>query len=107
MNNKGFAVSTLIYGLSIMGIMLIAILMATMSSTRSNARQLSESVERELISLSKVETSFGPLPIDSTKTTQEYSVPAGQSGWYRIELWGAQGGTNSYGAYTSGIIKLL
>lgn len=107
MNNKGFAVSTLVYGLSIMGIMLIAILMGTMSNTRSNARQLSESVERELISLSKVETSFGPLPADSTKTTQEYSVPAGQSGWYRIELWGAQGGTNSYGAYTSGIIKLL
>lgn len=107
MNNKGFAVSTLVYGLSIMGIMLIAILMGTMSNTRSNARQLSESVEQELISLSKVETSFGPLPADSTKTTQEYSVPAGQSGWYRIELWGAQGGTNSYGAYTSGIIKLL
>ena len=58
MNNKGFAVSTLVYGLSIMGIMLIAILMGTMSNTRSNARQLSESVEQELISLSKVETSF-------------------------------------------------
>ncbi len=104
MNNKGFAISTLIYGLSIMGIMLMAILMGTMSSNRNNTKELSQSIEKELISFSKTETSFNPSP---TASSQEYLVGEGQSGWYRIELWGAKGaGSGANGAYTTGVISL-
>lgn len=106
MNNKGFAISTLIYGLSIMGIMLIAILMSTMSNNRTNTREMAESIENELISFSKAESSFEPIPQNNGQQSQHYIVGDGQSGWYRIELWGAQGGNNSYGAYTSGMIQL-
>lgn len=103
MNNKGFAISTLIYGLAIMGIMIVAILMATMAQTRSNNNSFAKAIEEELNRFSKTETSF--KPIGDTVTAQEYIVP--ESGWYKIELWGSQGGGNGgYGAYTSGVIEL-
>lgn len=103
LNNKGFAISTLIYGLAIMGIMIVAILMATMAQTRANTRNLVKSIEEDLNRFSKTETSFKPIGTDIT--SQEYIVPA--SGWYKIELWGSQGaGNGGKGAYTGGIIEL-
>ena len=104
LNNKGFAISTVIYGLSIMGILLVAIVMATMASTRSNSRQLAKSIEEELNRFSKTETFFQASNSGSFPKEQEYVVPTG--GWYKIELWGSKGGSGSNGAYTSGIIKL-
>lgn len=104
LNNKGFAISTLIYGLTIMGILIVAILMTTMAQTRSNTNSLVKSIEEDLNRFSKTETSFKPM--GSNISSQEYIVP--QSGWYRIELWGSQGGGNGgKGAYTSGIIELV
>ena len=102
-NNKGFAISTLIYGLSIMGIMIVAILMATMTQTRSNNSSLAKSIEEDLNRFSRTETSFKPAT--GNITAQEYIVP--ESGWYKIELWGTQGkGNGGKGAYTSGVIEL-
>ena len=103
LNNKGFAISTLIYGLAIMGIMIVAILMATMSQTRANTTSLVKSIEQDLNRFSRTETTFKPTGSDIQ--SQEYIVPA--SGWYKIELWGTQGGGNGgRGAFTSGIIEL-
>lgn len=105
MNNKGFAISTLIYGLSIMGIMIMAILLGIMTNIRSNTREITRNIENELILYGKTEKSF-----DENSKGQSYIIQDGESGWYRIELWGAQGGDESkrsYGAYTSGVIKLM
>ena len=104
LNNKGFAITTVIYGLSIMAILLISILMATLAANRSNSKQLSQSIEDELNRFSKTATSFEVIG----DSTQEYVVPEKGDGWYRIELWGAQGGgeNGGLGAYTSGIIHL-
>ena len=110
-NNKGFAISTVIYGLSIMGILLVAIMMATMSANRTHTTELAKSIEEELNRISRTEVSYTFL-VDNDENNmplpQQYIVPEGQSGFYRIELWGSQGGgaTGGYGAYTSGIIKL-
>ena len=107
LNNKGFAISTVIYGFSIMGIILVAIIMATMASTRSNSRQLAKSIEEELNRFSKTETFFGSSVVSGTTTpqVQDYIVPT--AGWYKIELWGSSGkGSGSNGAYTTGIIEL-
>ena len=87
MNNKGFAISTLIYGLSIMGMMLIAILMGIMSVNRSNNRAMSNETEDELTKFSQTDTVFS-----ASNASQTFKVPVGESGWYRIELWGASGG---------------
>ena len=104
LNNKGFAITTVVYGLSIMGIMLIAIIMGVISANREHNRTLAKSISEELSRYSKTETSFS----SQISGGQEYIVPEGQSGWYRIELWGAQGGgeKGGLGAYTTGIIKL-
>lgn len=104
LNNKGFAISTVIYGLSIMGILLVAILMATMASTRSNSRQLAKSIEEELNRFSKTETFFNQKMSGTKPISQEYIVPA--NGWYKIELWGSSGANGAKGAYTTGIIEL-
>lgn len=104
LNNKGFAISTLIYGLAIMSIMIVAILMATMAQTRSNNSNLAKSIEEDLNRYSRTETSFKPIGPTGIQE-QQYIVP--ESGWYKIELWGAQGGsTGGKGAYTSGVIEL-
>lgn len=105
MNNKGFAISTVIYGLSILSIMLIAILMSIMSTNRSNNKQLSRAVEEELNNFSKTATTFSPnVDENNNPKPQEYIIP--EDGWYRIELWGAKSGAGANGAYTSGIIRL-
>jgi len=96
MNNKGFAISTVIYGLSIMGILIISILMGIMSTTRSNNRKLSQEIEDELVSYGKTSMTFD--------SNQNYT--ASEDGYYRIELWGKGASNKVRGAYTSGIIKL-
>ncbi len=111
LNNKGFAISTIVYGLAVMGILLIAMIMATLSNNRTNSYQLSKSIEEELNRISKRTATFEAREVSdggsSMPEAQEYRVPEGQSGWYKIELWGAQGGGNGgYGAYTSGITYL-
>jgi len=105
LNRKGFAISTVIYGLSIMGIMIVAILLATMSQNRSNVSQLAKSIEDDLNRFSRTETAF-KAQVDSNNlpSAQEYIVP--ETAWYRVELWGSKNGNGGNGAYTSGIIKL-
>ncbi len=111
MNNKGFAISTVIYGLSIMAILIVAVLMAVMSTNRSNSSEMAKSIESDLNRYSKTETNFSyqlAAGGSNIPTAQKYVVPDGADGWYRIELWGCQGGGNGgLGAYTSGVIKLM
>ena len=103
LSNKGFAITTIIYGLSIMGILLVAILMGTLATTRTNNRNLSKSILEELSRFSKTEIVF-----ENSTELQQFTVPTDEGGWYRIELWGAQGngGAGGLGAYTSGIVEL-
>ena len=110
-NNKGFAVSTLLYSLSIMGFLIITVLMSLMSVNRINTSSLVEQIELELNRYSLTETTFRPSETGMT-AAQEFTVPTGESGYYKIELWGAAGGKSGAsaeggrGAYTSGTIYL-
>jgi len=59
--------------------------------------------------LKKIEETSTVNTYSYTGSEQEYTVP--EDGYYKIECWGAQGGTYSKaiggkGAYTKGIIKL-
>ena len=59
--------------------------------------------------LKKIEETSTVSTYSYTGSEQEYTVP--EDGYYKIECWGAQGGTHQYaiggkGAYTKGIIKL-
>ena len=103
MNNKGFAISALVYGLVIMGILIVAMLMKTVSSTRENQKLLSEMIEDELNNLGMSSSAFVPVAGDEGQV-----FTAQEAGLYRIELWGAAGanGSGGKGSYTSGVIYL-
>lgn len=113
LNNKGFAISTILYSLLIMVFLIVALLMGIMSSNRQNTVSLVKTIEDELNRYSLTSTEFLPVSGASSEA-QEYIVPFGQAGWYKVELWGASGADSASnssvkggaGAYTSGIIYL-
>lgn len=109
LNNKGFAVSSLLYGLMLVAFLIVSILMSIMSTNRKNTSTLIKKIEEELNRYSQTTTTFS-----STEGAQEFIVPYGKAGWYKIELWGgAAEGVDPTSAspekkagYTSGVIYL-
>lgn len=83
LNNKGFAISTLLYGLMLVAFMVVGLLISIMSTNRKNTSTLVRKIEEELNRYSETATE-----ITSTDGSQEFIVPYGQAGWYKIELWG-------------------
>lgn len=117
LNNNGFAISTVLYSLLIMVFLIVTLMMGIMASNRKSNRNLVETIEDELNRYNESATTFAYK--DGTTGEAEaqiYTVPSGQSGWYKIELWGASGGNatsetgevraGGKGAYTSGLIYL-
>ena len=89
-----------------------------MASNRKSNRNLVETIEEELNRYNENATNFAFKDGASGEAvSQIYTVPSGQSGWYKIELWGASGGSTTSetgevraggkGAYTSGLIYLV
>ena len=109
LNNKGFAISTLLYGLMLVAFLTVSLLMSIMSTNRKNTSTLIRKIEEDLNRFSQTTTE-----LSSTDGTQEFIVPYGKAGWYKIELWGGAAknvdatveSENGRGAYTSGIIYL-
>lgn len=118
LNNKGFAISTVLYSLLIMVFLIVTLMMGIMASNRKSNRNLVETIEEELNRYNENATNFAFKDGASGEAvSQTYTVPSGQSGWYKIELWGASGGSTisettgedragGKGAYTSGLIYL-
>lgn len=100
LNNKGFAITTLLYGLLSVAFLIMTMLMGIMSTNRQNTSVLVDKIEEELNRYGETETTFAFLG-----ESQEYIVPYGKAGWYKIELWGAKTSRGT-GSYTSGIIFL-
>ena len=63
-SNHGFAITTLIYGLSLMGMSIVLLLMAIMSIHRNNAADLVREVENELTHMSAVSGVMEEFSID-------------------------------------------
>ncbi|MBQ1551168.1 MAG: hypothetical protein IIZ67_03610 [Bacilli bacterium] len=86
MNNKGFAVSTILYGLSIMGFLIVLVLIGLMASNRSNTKDFVMQVEDELNRFSSKQTEI--MNNGNTNYPQEYFTLDGTNDyWYKIELW--------------------
>ena len=101
MNNKGFAISTMLYGLSIIGLLIAVSLLQTISTTRSESQQLVTSIEDDLNTFSATSKFFGGPGI----TMGNYQIPNYESGWYKIELWGARSG-GVPGSYSTATLYL-
>ena len=86
MNNKGFAVSTILYGLSIMGFLIVLVLIGLMASSRSNTRDFVQQVEDELNRYASKQTVITPYN-NNVNYPQEFFTLEGSEYWYKIELW--------------------
>lgn len=100
MNNKGFITSTLLYGMLVLFLTLILSILAIFSNRKLSTDKLKENV------LQRLQEQF---QYTYTGDVQEFNVP--ETGKYKIELWGASGGSFASnvagnGAYTEGIILL-
>lgn len=56
LNNKGFAISTLLYGLMIMSLLVVIALLANLGTNRSNTVNFVDKIEDELNRLSVADT---------------------------------------------------
>ncbi len=108
LNNKGFAISTVLYALLIMVFLIVILMMSIMASNRKATKSLVSTIEAEL---NRYNQSATTIAYDENVTYQTYTIPS--SGWYKIELYGAEGGgingktiKGGKGTYTSGIIYL-
>lgn len=103
LNNQGFAISTLLYGLMIMSLLIVLALLGNLSTSRQNTVNYVDLIEDELNRLSVSDSSgyYQGGAVDSNG--REYIAPDGA--WYKIEIWGA--GTNTQrGDYASAIMYL-
>ena len=81
MKNKknGFAITALLYGLSIMALMTVVLMMSIMQNSRKNNTTTVKSVEQEL-------NNYGATTTTYTDGSPSTVIPTGQSGYYKIEL---------------------
>lgn len=117
LNNKGFAVTTLLYGTLILIFLSVFSIMAYMSANRSNTKKLTDEIKSELTSFGRKRARFSLVDNrkdeDKNYTSHTSGTPyyVAASGNYFIQLFGAQGGDKGgykggKGAYTSGVISL-
>ena len=117
LNNKGFAISTLLYGITIMAFLIVATIISIMSNNRKNTSGLVNQIDIELNQYSQEKTkkvSYKYIEMTDGvigKPNQNRKFNVKHNGWYYIELCGASGGNTSAnsggaGACTSGYIYL-
>ncbi len=85
-NNKGFAISVLIYSLGTIALLTLLIILGTLSGMRKNESTLVDSVKQELNEMSRRVNVYG-----YKENIQVYRVPT--AGNYTFKLWGASGGS--------------
>lgn len=105
LNNRGFAISTLLYGLMIMSLLIVFALISNLGTNRRSTSSFVDKIEDELNRLSITNTEGQYIGGEVDNNGREYIAPS--SGWYKIELWGASaGGVSGNGSYVSGTMYL-
>ncbi len=104
MNNKGFAVTGILYTL----LVLFLALMLGLITVFSNRKNILNKLKEDVVNNVYLNTVYS-YDYDATIPYYEFKAPT--DGTYKIELWGAQGGTlcsdnGSQGSYSKGDIKL-
>ena len=101
LNNKGFAITSVIYAMILLFIVLMTMTIAILGRRKillNRSRDIAKNVlnETDYIYEYKYKDEYKDI-------YQTFTAPF--SGYYRVELWGAQNG-NKNGAYATGIINL-
>ena len=98
--NKGFAVTALLYGLSIMGFMTVVLMMSIMQNSRKNNTTTVRTVEQELNNYGSTATNYTGTGEDLNKT-----IPNDQTGYYKLELCNKKAGVTT-GTMITGTVYL-
>ena len=104
LNNRGFAISTLLYGIMIMSLLVVVAYLGNLSTDRQNTKAFVDKIEDELNRLGTSSTEGGHEGGEVDSNGREYIAP--NDGWYKIELWGAAGKNGGRGSYVSGIMYM-
>ena len=96
MKNKGFAITALLYGLTIMALMTVVLMMSIMQNTRKNNTTLVKGIEEQL-------NNYASSSIYLT-TTSASPIQIKEAGYYKVQLCGGNPSGNK--TFTSGTVYL-
>lgn len=100
LNNKGFAVTGILYTALLMFLVVISGILSMMSTRKVLLDKMKRDAAEEFNQAMTV------FRFNYTGNYQTFDVPI--SGNYKVELWGASGGgKDAYGSYVSGTIELV
>ena len=103
LNNKGFAISIIIYSVGSLAVLTLILILAIDSGIRKNNTAIVDAIKDELNSASKSRWTF-----TYSGTPEAFTVPS--TGKYKLEVWGASGGTlggtAGNGGYATGTVAL-
>ena len=114
MNNKGFAITGVLYSILVLFIVITTLLIFNLQNKKIILDKLKKDTLDNVENISTTEEEVCEYEVgqeflfDYTGSEQTFTVPC--SGYYQLETWGAQGGsttvTGGYGAYSFGEIYL-
>lgn len=104
LNNKGFAITGFLYSIFAIFLVILSMLIISMTSSKLTLDKVKKNVKT---SLDDIESSGGSFEQAFSYTGGEQAFNVPYTGWYLIELWGAEGGAansalSGNGAYVSG-----
>ena len=86
LNNKGFAISIIIYSVGSLAVLTLILILAIDSGIRKNNTTIVDAIKDELNAASKSRWTF-----TYSGTPEAFTVP--ETGTYQLEVWGASGGS--------------
>lgn len=109
MNNKGFAISTILYGILLIGIMVINLLFSTLAFSKKQNNDYVKAVTDQLNAFATSSLEAYTSATKEINTSDSITYIVDYNGYYKINACGAKGtGTNGgKGSCVSGIINLV
>ena len=86
LNNRGFAISIIIYSVGSLAVLTLILILAIDSGIRKNNTTIVDAIKDELNAASKSRWTF-----TYSATPEAFTVP--ETGTYQLEVWGASGGS--------------
>lgn len=86
LNNRGFAISIIIYSVGSLAVLTLILILAIDSGIRKNNTTIVDAIKDELNAASKSRWTF-----TYSGTPEAFTVP--ETGTYQLEVWGASGGS--------------
>lgn len=98
LNNKGFAISSIIYAMLILFLILLTLIMAMLTRRKIAFDKARNEIKDTL--------GYNNKTVSYTESGEVQTFEAPKEGYYRVELWGHGTSSDAGGSYTQATIKL-